>query len=234
MVTAAQDGVVSVRRAGTGVLLSRFQAGSAVERCAISPDGAWLLSCGGRDRSARLWRLPDGAPGIEVSGHEDWVSGCAFAPDGRRILTSSADGTARLWETDSGRQVLVLKGHDAWLSGCAFSPTGTRVVTCGGDGQIRVWDAFTGRCEQVLVCAGGVPLACAISPDAGRVAAVTDDRTLRVWDIERGECTAAVRVGGSLTDCAWSVDGTAIFAVGDLGAYQFAFIEPGTAMKENS
>jgi WD40 repeat protein len=41
------------------------------------------------------------------AGHERSVSAVAFWPDGRLVLTGSADKTARLWRVMSGTQALV-------------------------------------------------------------------------------------------------------------------------------
>ncbi|MER6902134.1 WD40 repeat domain-containing protein, partial [Amycolatopsis sp. NPDC000740] len=38
-----------------------------------------------------------------LSGHSDGVTGAAFSPDGRFVLTASSDHTVRLWETSPER-----------------------------------------------------------------------------------------------------------------------------------
>jgi len=34
----------------------------------------------------------------KLAGHMDWVWSVAFAPDGKRALSGSADQTVRLWQ----------------------------------------------------------------------------------------------------------------------------------------
>lgn len=42
---------------------------------------------------------------LTLKGHGDWVNTVAFASDGHRVLTGSADQTARVWESASAEQV---------------------------------------------------------------------------------------------------------------------------------
>ena len=67
-----------------------------------------------------------------------------FSPDGKRIVTASADNTARVWDTQIVRAVPVSFGSPASI-GAQFSSDGKRVVTASDDGTARVWDAQTGQ-----------------------------------------------------------------------------------------
>ena len=44
-------------------------------------------------------------PKQQFIGHTDWVQGVAYSPDGKYVLTGSADKTARLWDVQSGKEV---------------------------------------------------------------------------------------------------------------------------------
>ena len=42
---------------------------------------------------------------LTLKGHDGRVDSVAFSPDGRRIVTGSADGTAKVWEAATPQQV---------------------------------------------------------------------------------------------------------------------------------
>ena len=82
--------------------------------------------------------------------HAGSVNGCAFSPDGTRILSASDDHTLKVWDADSGRLLRSLDGHTDWVRGCAFSPDGTRILSASADHTLKVWDADSGRLLRSL------------------------------------------------------------------------------------
>jgi WD40 repeat protein len=68
----------------------------------------------------------------------------AFSPDGRRIVSGSADHTVKVWDAVTGQETITLRGGASPVTCVAFSPDGRRIVAGGWDGA-RVWDAGTGQ-----------------------------------------------------------------------------------------
>jgi WD40 repeat protein len=111
------------------------------------------------------------------------VTGVAFSPDGRRIVSSSNDTTLRLWDADTGKPIgAPLTGHTDKIFGVAFSPDGHRLVSGSVDGSLRLWDADTGQTLGAPIRADSkIVFAVAFSPDGRQVLSGGADGTLRLW-----------------------------------------------------
>ena len=101
------------------------------------------------------------------SAHSNRVMSVAFSPDGKTIVSGSADKTLKVW--DAGAWALIplnatltpktepplrvaasleLKAekqsaHSDFVRSVAFSPDGKTIVSGSGDKTLKVWDAGT-------------------------------------------------------------------------------------------
>ena len=77
--------------------------------------------------------------------HEDTIKSCRLSPDGKLLLTASADGTARLWDAESGApKNNIIFRHDGEVLAANFSHDATLIVTAGKDGTARIWSSSDG------------------------------------------------------------------------------------------
>jgi WD40 repeat protein len=101
LLSAGGDGAVVVWDVETGKELKRLSHGPGnvvVNQAALSPDGKRVLTAGFQSRQVFLWDLDSGKEIRRFEGHPGAVLGVAFAPDGKRALSSDSQGTVKLWK----------------------------------------------------------------------------------------------------------------------------------------
>jgi hypothetical protein len=124
-------------------------------------------------------------------------------PDGRRVVTASADRTARIWDTRTGA-VLQLKGHTDTVNAVAVTPDGARIVTGSRDATARLWDASTGA-ELLQLKHTGAVYGVAVTPDGSRLVTGSRDATSRLWDLASQRQVFSLQARQALIDHAKAV-----------------------------
>jgi len=151
--------------------------------------------------------------------HGDAVNSAAFSPDGKQIVTASADKTAQLWDAATGQQISEpLRGHESGVVSAAFSLDGQRIVTASADKTARLWDAKTGlplgepiRGHEELL------FGAAFSPDGKQVITASLDKTARIWSAETRQPQGEPLRGHDrlVSSAAFSPDGKRIVTASD-------------------
>jgi hypothetical protein len=149
---------------------------------------------------------------LHTPGLRGTAESVAFSPDGKLLVSGSADGTIQLW--DVARRVPLgdpLRGHDGKVRSVGFSPDGKILASGNIDGTIQLWDVA----RRVPI---GKPLTgqrrgvtrLAFSPDGSILASAGLDPVIMLWDVARrmplGEPLTGHR--SAVTGLAFSPDGS--------------------------
>jgi sugar lactone lactonase YvrE len=185
--TSSWDGTVKMWDAAQGTEVKHFPGQGRIadiNGVAVSRDGKQLLT-GSDDGVLRLWDIASGQE-RQFPGHQGFVYGVAFSPDGRRALSGgAADRQMMLWDLQAGKELRRFTGLHGQLRTVAFSPDGHKAVHAGGN-EVTLWDLQTGQPSRQFRGHSGAVNAVAFSPDGRRLATGGSDRTIRLWDVASG------------------------------------------------
>lgn len=157
----------------------------------------WLLGC----VAAGCCGLPGGSgawaqdPQAQATwaGHQGRVNGLAFAPDGKTLVSSSADGSITLWNVaaDRGKERAALRGRGTPAHGVAFDAAGKILAAAVGKdeqpNEVILWDVATAQKRLTLPAGTGEVAEVALTRDGTRVAVASDDTTVKLWDTATGK-----------------------------------------------
>jgi WD40 repeat protein len=175
------NGLIQVWNAGTGRISATMQGPvPPIRNAVLSPLGESLVVCTDYEKVARLYNCTTGMERL-LAGHQDFVSGLAFSPDGLTLATGSMDGTIRLWETSSGQTTMRLAGHMQETTDVAFSPDGLTLASLGRNESMKLWDLRTGR-EVVTEGEPRAGIWLQFCPDGKRLAVETDSDQIRLLE----------------------------------------------------
>ncbi|MHC4451252.1 MAG: WD40 repeat domain-containing serine/threonine protein kinase [Planctomycetota bacterium] len=223
---AASNRTVRLLDARTGDVLQFLAGDASVGRVAFSNDGRWLLAIYA-NRRLRAWDVGAGRAPHTISGHESFVYGVSFSPDGRRIVSGGWDGFAtkpgniRIWDAASGEPVASWGAPDRIVESLVVTPDGGRIFACGRGvaddweaNALEAWDAETG--ESLSAPAGDFAQV-TLTVD-GRVLAVAEIDVVRLFDAATMNPLGSLQHTAPIESIAFRRDGERVAAVTDDGA----------------
>lgn len=193
----------------SGTALQQFSDDDQILAAVFLPGNQRLLTASSY-QSVRQWQLPSAEeiPDLRLA-HPDTVVGLAVSGDGRRALTSCADGVVRLWDVERAQLIRGLEmtaGRGAFAENLRRSLNETgwdeRQLAAASGVELRhIETLLTAQQEAPLDVAQRlaqaleigprelykVVVAVALSPDGTMgLTVAAEDRVVRLWDLAEG------------------------------------------------
>ena len=150
LASSSLDESVRVWDVATGELLRILNNSDRVRSVAWSPDGKTIAAGGQDGATIRLWEAQTGRLLHTIKGHQWWVWGLAYSPDGNTLASASADKTIRLWDAATGEPLRTLEGHRDEVRQIAWNPDGQMLASTSEDDTVRFWPGtVTALLDQV-------------------------------------------------------------------------------------
>ncbi len=208
----------------------------AVTQARFHPQGNGFVTLS-QDFNARLWENPTVAgentsnPSQLFSGHDTFINGVDFHPDGTIMATASDDGTVIIWDTDSGEAIKTLEHPESpIITSVAIHPDGEQLVAGDAFGEANIWDISTGEILLGGLAHTGTSLfsvapdvtTVAYHPDGQTFATGTSDGLVRIWDNETGKRESTMEHdGGEITAVIYHPDGHTLVTASSDGSVHF-------------
>jgi WD40 repeat protein len=180
ILSVGSDSTLKVWNRLDGALIHKFTLPEEPLLAAFLPDDGWV-AVGCTNGSLQLVALTNGAVLWTVPAHRGKLTGLAFSPDGRSLVTTGRDNVVRRWTTATP-QAVATNFLDVALRAPSFSPDGRRVLLGCLQGPARILDANTLREIASLGDGSERHLSTAFSPDGQRIATGSAAGELSVWD----------------------------------------------------
>ena len=129
---------------------------------------------------------------IDTGGHTSKITGLAFTPDGKYIVSGGDDKLIRIWDWRTGRTIRTIRGESEQgeagrIYALALSTNG-RWLAVGGrtsNNEIRLYDFASGEMVAQLNGHTNVVYKLAFSPDSKKLISGSADGNAIIWDVER-------------------------------------------------
>lgn len=168
----------------SGELLRTIKVGEGQRRSpyliALAPDGQTLITADDNidPPGLEIWNV-NGRFERALLGLSGPMTNVVTSPDGKTIVTLSADRLVRIWSM-SGRLIASLPGHTEYPTGLAYAPNGNYFVS--GGNEVIVWTSSGEKLEEFTGFKYGAGVL-AFSPDSRYLFCGDGGGVVHIYDI---------------------------------------------------
>jgi WD40 repeat protein len=126
----------------------------------------------------------------DLRGHTDVIvfRGLTFTPDGKTVLSASADSTIRAWNAETGAEEGVFEQHNLGVFSMAVSPDGqTLVSTSYEEGFVYFWNVENRQVDRSLRVGQGLITALGFSSNSETIGIGGYNGLLQLYQTAQGE-----------------------------------------------
>jgi len=143
LTSASQDRTVKIWNVASGErLYTLSDALDGITSFAFSPSGEYLAAAG-YDNSIHVWKIDqkEGSLVQSLIADQDIILQIVWSPQGKTLITSSADGSIRFRDAVTLDPLDVLNNQSDWVDALAISPDGKWLAAGRYDGTLSLYDA---------------------------------------------------------------------------------------------
>ncbi|HVX64565.1 MAG TPA: hypothetical protein VHC19_28340 [Pirellulales bacterium] len=171
-------------------LLKEFKHDRPLFSCRIDPQGKFVFA-GAHDALIERWEAAGDKKDV-FAGHQSWVRGMAFQPQGELLCSGDYAGKVNAWRyaaETAQPPVYTIDAHKGWVRAVAISADGATMATAGNDQLIRLWNVADGKLVRELAGHESHVYNVAFHP-SGHLVSADLKGVIKDWDLATG---AAVR-----------------------------------------
>jgi WD40 repeat protein len=136
--------------------------------------------------------------------HDKWVTGLAFSPDGKTLLTVGYNRVG-IWKVETGQRLAELDHQSGYVTGATFTHDGRAILTGSSDGKARLWNV-PGESRGSLSAPYRVE-ALAVAPNGPFFATGGENGRIDVWNAVTRQHVATYKHPGGVMALAFGQNG---------------------------
>ena len=215
LVSASLDSTIKLWKFSDGSLIKSVTANGQLIALAASPDGLYY-SAATNTSGIQAWSSNWMMGGV-LNGHSFPPQTLLVTPDGKLLVSGSADLSVRLWRVSDGSSYRTLMGHAAGIRALAVTRDSELLLTAGDDSNIILWTLPDGR-RLTTVNAGAPILSLAVTADGQALAAGLRDGSIQLYNVP-GIILLKTLTGhtGAVRSLSFSANGQLLMSAGNDG-----------------
>ncbi len=219
LLSTGQDSTLKVWDWQRQLLVDSLKINDSKLFATFAPNNANLIAIASNQGHIRLYNRKHKKFENILGAHQGVIHSIHFSPDGKHLLSSSADKTATIWEVETGQKVLMLQGHASAVLHARFSPNGQYIVTASHDRMAKIWEVNDSKVVSLEYKGHTAGLLDArFIGDEGHVMTTSLDGLMKVWE-KNGKLIHTIQHNYPIIAAVPSFDGEYLFTYTEKGMF---------------